>query len=270
MRKLSIITKFAFICIFLTSIFSSVKSQTKKEIQFSLDTLQRAYNSLEEENKTLQKEWKIQNQFFEHVKSSLLPASDINLSVDEALIKFDDIINMQKNTADSLVSANSILSDSLVKVNENNDKLIQENESYSNLLMSSLNKASFPKSQKEFIGVWDLFLDPVQISGEPFESGIISYNHFVDNDSIMKHNIYKIEFSADDIATLYFTGGIEQKCFYSIKDFSINSPYIIRFSKQDEFKLTMQISTLPSGLVASYEIPDKSEKVIYFYGLMKK
>ena len=150
------------------------------------------------------------------------------------------------------------------------EQLTQQNESYSKLLMSSLNKASFPQSTQEFIGVWDLFLDPVQISGEPFESGIISYNHFVSNDSIMKHSIYKIEFSADEIATLFFTGGIEQKCFYSIKDFSVNSPYIIRFSKQDEFKLTMQVSPLPNGLVASYEIPVETEKVIYYYGLMKK
>ena len=141
---------------------------------------------------------------------------------------------------------------------------------YNQILLSALSKASFPKSAKDFVGTWDLFLNPVQLSGEPFESGIIGFNTFTSNDSLSLHNVYKIEFTEDELATIYFNGGEIQKSFYSVKDFSNNEPYIIKFSKNDDFKLTMLVSPLASGLMVSYELPLKSDKVYYYYGLMKK
>ena len=154
------------------------------------------------------------------------------------------------------------------------DKVIynleQENFSYNKILLSLLKKGSFPKSTPEFIGEWDLFLNPVQIHGEPFESGIVGFNSFAPNDSIMLHSIYKIDFSEDEIATLYFVNGKAQKSFYSISDFSTQSPYSIKFIKNEDFKLTLKVSPLPTGLMVSYEAPLKSDSIYYYYGFMRK
>ncbi|MCW3787859.1 hypothetical protein [Plebeiibacterium sediminum] len=248
----------------------SVASQNKKEVQFTLDTLNKAHENLLLDYQDLQQQWKEQNQFFEHVKSNFFPAEDINISVNQAPDKFDSIYNDIIKKVVKLGEINSSISDSLRKEISLNQELIAKNKVYSDLILSALNSASFPSNEADIIGKWELFLNPVMIQGNPYESGIIGYNTLVVDDSISVHNITMIEFEPEELATIYFTGGIQQKCFYSINNFSKNSPYSIQFSKQDEFKMTLVVSPMPNGLMVSYEAPNKTDKVLYFYGLMKK
>lgn len=270
MKHSATFPKLIFITFFVIVNYSFLQSQTKKEVQFSLDTLQKSHKLLQQDFQLLQKEWQKQNQFFEHVKSSFFNISDVNMSIDKAFNHFDTINNAINKQMKNLNESNNVLIDSIQLLNSSITQLSEQNKYYSKLLLSSLNKASFPQTEMEFIGAWNLFLDPVQISGKPFESGLISYNQFLSVNSIKQQNLYKVVFSADEIATIYYTGGKVQKCFYSIINFSPNSPYSILFSKQEEFKLTMQVSPLTSGLMVSYELPLKTEKVLYYYGLMKK
>ena len=256
--------------ILLISISAFVSAQTKKEVQFSLDTLKKSHNSLQEDYRAVKAAWKKQNNFFEHVKSTFFLSADINTSIDSGIVKFDKINSALLIKLEKLGKNNKNLKDSLFAISSNIDSLELQNRAYNHILLSSLSHASFPQSTKDFLGTWDLFLNPVQLSGEPYESGIIGFNEFVPNDSIGVHNIYKIEFLEDELATVHFKGGTSQKCFYSVKDFSNNSPYIIKFSKNDDFKMTMLISPLPGGLMVSYEIPVKAKKIYYYYGLMKK
>ncbi len=264
-------------CLLLFFISISTIAQTKKEILFSLDTLKRSHRALQRDFISVKEAWKKHNIFFEHVKSEFFLPIDINTSIDEGVIKFDEISTTIQDEIKNLTKTNASLKDSLklfVDSLQYYESIIEEmkNKSmaYNNIILSSLKKASFPQSKSEFVGNWDLFLDLVQLNGEPFESGIVGFNPFTPNDSLSAHNIYKIEFTEDEIATLYFRGGKEQKSFYSVKNFSSNSPYTVQFAKNDEFKLTMLISPLPTGLTISYEVPVKTEKVFYYYGLMKR
>ena len=248
----------------------SISSQTKKEVQFTLDTLNKAHLTLLQDYQELKKQWKEQNSFFEHVKNNFFPAADINIPISEAPDKFDSIYNDIVKKVVKLGEINSSISDSLKKQITLNQELISENKIYHKLILSALHSSSFPSNESDIIGNWDLFLNPVMIQGKPYESGIIGYNPYTLDDSIGVHSIKKIEFEKDELATIYYTGGIQQKCFYSINNFSKNSPFSIQFSKQEEFKMTMTVSPMPNGLMVSYEAPNKTDNVLYFYGLMKK
>ncbi|MGQ1786726.1 MULTISPECIES: hypothetical protein [unclassified Saccharicrinis] len=249
---------------------SILRAQTKREVQFSLDTLMRTHKTLQQDLKVMKLAWKKQNTFFEHVKSAYFDPADVNTSIDDGVSKFDEMYKFSLKEMEVLRDSIQGINDSLNKCLGQSELLDSQNKAYKELLLSSINPASFPQSEAEFIGEWDLFLHPVQLTGEPFESGIVSFNPFVQDDSLTVHNVYKIEFAEDEIATLYFRGGNVQKSFYSVKNFSMNSPYVIKFSKNEEFKLAILVSPIPTGLMVSYEVPLKSEKVYYYHGLMKK
>ena len=262
-------TTFVIITLLIIST-TNFNSQTKKEVQFSLDTLIKSHESLLNDYKSMKEAWKKQNNFFEHVKTNFFDPTDINTPIDKGIEKFDMINQASISQLEELENINLMIKDSLQYYKNISQELDNENKTYNKILLSSLKKTSFPQSKSELIGTWDLFLNPLQIKGEPYSSGIIGFNSFNNNDSILKHNIYKIEFSEDEIATLYFSNSTTQKSFYSVKDFSKSSPYSITFSKNEDFKLNLHISPLPEGLMVSYEAPVKSDRVYYFYGLMKK
>ena len=248
----------------------NTNAQTRKEVQFSLDTLIKANNDLKEDFKSVKADWKEQNNFFEHVKSTFFDPADINASIEEGIAKFDEINEASVKKMEELALTNKSLTDSLAFYKNKANELETSYKGFERLLMASLNAASFPQSASELTGNWNLFLNPVQISGEPFKSGLVGFNPFVPKKELVPHNIYRIEFAQDEIATLYFSNGKVQKSFFTINGFSSNSPYSVTFTKGDEFKLTLLISPLPNGLMVSYEAPIKADKLFYFYGLMKK
>ncbi len=248
----------------------TLMGQNKKEVQFTLDTLIKVHESLLNDYKDLQQQWKDQNEFFEHVKQNFFPAEDINLSIKQASVKFDDVYKDLENKVVKLGEINKSLSDSLKKQISVNQDINIRDDIYKDLILSSLNQASFPKSESDLQGKWNLFLNPVLLQGNPYESGITGINPFVVKDSIASNKILSIEFQKDELATIRFSGDVEQKCFYAINDFNATKPYSIQFSKQDEFKLTLMVSPMPDGLMVSYEVPEKTKKVIYYLGLMKQ
>ncbi len=261
----SVIITLLFLLINATTI-----AQTKKEVQFSLDTLLKSKQKLQEDFNDVRLAWTKQNAFFEHVKANLFDPSDINTPIEEAIIEFDKINNALDVKIEEITDDNKLLTDSLNYYKNQYQQSILQSKIYKNILNSALSKASFPQAESGLKGNWDLFLNPVQINGDPFNSGLISFNPFSGNDSIIGSSLSKIEFGEDEIASLYFKNGEEQKSFYSVNNFSLDKPYSIVFTKSDEFKLTLHVTPLPSGLMVSYENANKTDKVIYFYGLMKK
>ena len=245
-------------------------AQTKKEVQFSLDTLLKANQALKADYKELQNSWRLYDAFYDHVKTNLYPKQLNNLPIAEAIPSFDLSLENTLLTMRSLTDSLTLLTDSLKLLNVRLSALQGQVSNYSEILMTALNASSFPQTESELLGSWDLFLTPIQINGTPIEAGLISYHPFNIADSIKHHRINKIDFGPDELATLVFHNGENQKCFYSIHEFSPNSSYTIEFSKQDEFKLSMHISVLPQGLQASYEIPVQTDNAMYFLGLMKK
>ena len=256
-------TLYALTTILLLSLSQTLFSQTKKEVQFSLDTLLKSHQVLVTDYDELQNRWRQYDAFYEHVKIELFPKQQQNSPISEAIPAFDTSLQSALETLHSLA-------DSLTTANKQVLNLQAQVSDYSAILMAALNASSFPQTETELLGSWDLFLTPIQIYGTPTEAGLISYHPFNIPDSIKQHRINKIEFAPDELATLVFHNGENQKCFYSIHQFSPNSNFSIEFSKQDEFKLTMHISVLQQGLQASYEIPVQTDNAMYFQGLMKK
>ncbi len=264
------VSNFLLATIWLLSVSNPLFSQTKKEVQFSLDTLVKSHQTLLQDYNNLQDDWRYYDSFYEHVKTNLFPKQLQNLPITEAVSIFDTSLEGTLKTIQSLTDSITLLADSLNTTHEDALKLQAQVANYSEILMAALNASSFPQTESDLLGSWDLFLNPIQINGAPGEAGIISYHPFNIPDSIQQHRIYKIEFSPDDLATLVFQNGENQKCFYSIQQFNPKSNYTIQFSKQDEFKLLAHISVLPQGLQISYEIPVQTNNAMYFQGLMKK
>ncbi len=245
-------------------------SQSKKEILFSLDSLQRSYKNLKNDYKNLKEECKEYNDFYLLIKSELLQPSEMNIGPDATYAKWQAARKKLKEKYNTIKDSNSTLTDSLKQLNLNIKQLHSENKTFKNLLKSSIDKATIPYTVNEFIGHWNLFLNQVYVQGTSNESGIIATNNFLLADSLSYNNIFKIEFQESDLANIYFKDGTTIKCFYSINRFSAKNPYSIYFSKQEEFKLTLLVSPMPEGLLVSYEDPQRKDKTVYFYGLMKK
>ncbi len=240
--------------------------QSKKEILFTLDSLKNAYNSLQSDYKTLKAEKEDYNNFYYHVKSQILTPAEMDFSIEETYKKW---LSLTKD-CDSIHGLDSLIADSIIKLTNNNLALQTENQIFKNLINSSIDEATIPLSQKELIGKWNLYMNLLQIEGSENDSGIIANNPFFQKDSIFKQNISMIEFQKEELAIVSFRDGTTIKCFYSIKDFNTSSPYHIYLTKQDQFKLTLLISPMPQGLMASYEYKGENNETGYFYGPMKK
>ncbi|TRX71534.1 hypothetical protein [Carboxylicivirga sp. M1479] len=248
---------------------ADVQSQTKKEIQFTLDTLYSSHMKLKGDYEQLLRYWKQYDNFYQHVKTQALDASLVNEPIDKGAEHFDAVWNSLSSQMRVYEDSLIYLVDSLNRVVEERQDLLVQNKMYLNILSGKLGEAVYPNTEQELVGTWQLFLNPMQTTGDAYQSGLISHNPFTVPDSIQQHNIYQLELMADELATIYFKDGRKQKCFYEVNDFSVGKSYTIKYSKQDEFKLNMHVSPMPTGLEVSYEIPLDTTQVIYFNGVMK-
>ena len=255
---------------FLLLVLSTdVSSQTKREVQFSLDTLYKSHMRLMSDYNKLVKDWKQYDAFYRHVKALVLEKQLINEPIEKGAELIDEAWNKQLLSLKQLEDSTVFLTDSLMYMVEQNTDLLKQNELYLRLLTGPLREVAIINTEKELIGTWHLYLNPMQTTGEPFKSGLISHNPFTINDSLHRHNIYQIDFLPEELANIHFKDGRTQKCFYEVKNFNSGKPYTIVCSKQDEFKVTMHVSPMPTGLEVSYEIPVDSTQVLYYNGVMK-
>lgn len=249
---------------------NTVKSQTKKEVQFSLDTLYKSHLKLEGDYRRLIDNWRLYDEFYQHVKVSMLDKSSVNKSIEEGQSLFDGVWNELSKRLKILEDSMTNTVDSLNQLNKKQQLLLMQNEVYLRMLNGKLNEAVYPNTAKELLGVWQLYLSPMQLAGDAYNSGLVSHNPFTVADSLQKYNIYQLEFLPDELAKIYFKDGRKQNCFYEVKNFSVGKPYEISCTKQqDKFNMTIHVSPMPSGLEVSYEIPLDTTQVIYFNGLMK-
>ncbi|WP_289054543.1 hypothetical protein [Carboxylicivirga marina] len=271
MMNSSKIKSIATVLIILLSLTAAeVHSQTKKEIQFSLDTLYRSNLKLQEEYRKLIEVWKQYDTFYTHVKLSMLDKEFANESIVKGVPLFDEVWKEKTARLDLLEDSTVFLLDSLNHLYEEQVGLLAQNELYLRMLTGQLNEAAYPNTEQELIGLWQLYLSPMQLSGEAYRTGLVSYNPFTVADSLQKHNVYQMEFKAEELAIIYFKDGRKQNCFYEVVNFNVGKPYEINCSKQqDEFEMTIHISPMPSGLEVSYEIPLDTTQVVYFNGVMK-
>ncbi len=259
-----------YLLLFVLALISmSATGQTKKEVMFSLDTLYKSHLKLTDDYRKLVRSLQQYDAFYQHVKLAMLDKELVNEPIEKGSQLFDEVWNEQSSQLKVFEDSTIFLLDSLNHLAELYVDCNRQNELYLSLLNSHLYEAAFPHTEKELIGSWQLFLNPMQLSGDAYNSGLISHNPFAVADSLQQYNIFQIDFLPDDLATIYFKNGRSQKCFYEVNGFSVSKPYSLTCSKQDEFKMTIHVSPMPAGLEVSYEIPQSTSQVLYFNGLMK-
>ncbi|MCT4590849.1 MAG: hypothetical protein N4A71_23700 [Carboxylicivirga sp.] len=246
-----------------------VTSQTRREVQFSLDTLYKSHKRLQSDYRKLLNQWKVYDAFYLHVKANVLDKEFINEPIDNGIEMFNKSWSGVASRMELFEDSTIYLIDSLNQLTEQNLKLMAQNETYLRLLTGSLKEAAYPNTEKELIGTWQLYLNPMQVEGKAYKSGIISHNPFTHADSLQQYNIHQLDVLPDELANIHFKDGRKQKCFYEVENFSSKKPYTIHCSKQDDFKMTIHISPMPTGLEVSYEIPLDTTQVLYFHGVMK-
>ncbi|MCG8580686.1 MAG: hypothetical protein MI866_12250 [Bacteroidales bacterium] len=269
--KIGIVKRTTLVLILLLAFLSnSAIGQTKKEIQFSLDTLYKSHLKLIDEYRQLIVDWKRYDAFYRHVKASMLDKEMVNEPIKAGITMFDNVWKRQSEQLKLLEDSTVYLLDSLNRLNEHHGTLVMQNEVYLRMLNGKLNEATYPNTEEELLGLWQLYLSPMQLAGDAYKSGLVSHNPFTIDESLQKYNIYQLEFLPDELANIYFKDGRKQNCFYEITGFSVGAPYSISCTKQqDEFEMTIHVSPMPSGLEISYEIPVDTTQVIYFNGVMK-
>ncbi|WP_430813156.1 hypothetical protein [Carboxylicivirga sp. RSCT41] len=258
------------VVVVLAFLSGSTSAQTKREVQFTLDTLYKSHLRLVVEYGQLIEEWKKYDAFYRHVKLSMLDKDLVNEPIEAGVSLFDSVWNKNTERYKLLEDSTIYLLDSLSRLQGYQQDLIVQNDLYVRMLNGKLTEASYPNTPNELLGLWNLYLSPMQLKGEGTKSGLVSHNPFTIADSLQRYNIYQLEFMADELANIYFKDGTKQNCFYEVKDFSVGEPYAISCTKQkDGFEMTIHVSPMPAGLEVSYEIPVDSTQVIYFNGLMK-
>jgi|GEM_PF-6073669 len=70
------------------SVISTI-AQTKREVQFSLDTLMKSHQMLRSDYQDLVEDWKKYDEFYTQIKSAMLDKEHINMSIDSGLILLD-------------------------------------------------------------------------------------------------------------------------------------------------------------------------------------
>lgn len=268
--KLTQLTKAVILLLVLQSSINYISAQSKKEVQEELDAVLIKQSELLTKNKELNALLNDYSIFYSKIKKELLSNQNQEEPVQQGTLSITESIQKLKNNSLSLSLVRDSLELALKKSKEEITRLTIQNEVVRNYLLGDAEEASFPSLESEFEGNWNLYLRPIQMVGKPFESGFISTNPLLMNDSISANYLYKIEFGEDEIATLSFKSGETKKVFYTINNFSVNAPYDIVFTKQSEFKLVAYISPMPNGLEISYEVPLKTDKVIYYYGTIKR
>lgn len=246
-----------------------VTSQTRREIMFSLDTLYKSHMRLQSDYRKLLDKWKLYDAFYLHVKANVFDKELINEPIDNGIEMFNQSWDGKASLMELLEDSTVYLLDSLSRLSENNLTLTAQNETYLRLLTGSLKEEAYPNTEKELIGTWQLYLNPMQVTGEVLKSGLISHNPFTHADSLQQYNIHQIDVLPDELANIHFKDGRKQKCFYEVENFSGKKPYSIHCSKKEEFKMTIHVSPMPTGLEVSYEIPLDTTQVLYFHGVMK-
>jgi len=143
-----------------------------------------------------------------------------------------------------------------------------QNQTFRALLASLIGENVYPQNEVELKGSWQVYVQPLTVTGTGQESAIVSQDKFVMPDSVSKSSIKQIVFLEEDLADIYFIGGKKTKCFYTVAGFSREKTYTIALQKAEEINIKLFVTPVPRGLQVSYKSGKGAGQ--YMFGYMRR
>lgn len=270
---------------------SIVSAQSKKDLEKSLkaekalsDSLQKDLTATRTILDSLMASYKISSDsltvksntyqhFYTYVYTKYLkpamPVDSTELTVEQATALLDSLVKARSARMGNLDSAG-------IKMQSENETLRLKLDILYRAFAEAGGMVRIPTNEADFAGEWDVFVVPVSMTGESPKSGMVSIEHFGAPDSIqtlvLKNIPRSIKFGKDDLAEISFIGGRTTNCFYKIKGFSPDKPYIIDLNRGEDLDLRIHVVHTLHGIQASVELPalgnDATKR--YLFGYMKR
>jgi hypothetical protein len=206
--------------------------------------------------------------FYTYIRDKFFPEEFKDIEIEKAIPLADSISAANQSAARGLQSLSNSKIDSMSLLLKTADTLRLENQIFKGLLISLIGENVYPLNETELKGSWEVFVQPLQVTGSGQESAIVSLEKIVLADSVYKLAIKQIVFLEEDLADIYFFGGKKTKCFYKVTGFSRDKTYSISLQKGDEINIKLFVTPVPRGLQISYKAGLDAGK--YMFGFMRK
>jgi hypothetical protein len=206
--------------------------------------------------------------FYAYIANKFFPEKYKKIEIEKAIPLADSLSAANNNKWKGIESMSKGKIDSLSLLLKRADTLQMENQTFKALLVSLIGEKVYPLNEAELKGSWQVFVQPLQVTGSGQESAIVSLEKIVLPDSLYKLAIKQIVFLEEDLADVYFFGGKKTKCFYKVTGFSRDKTYTISLQKGDEINIKLFVTPGPRGLQVSYKAGRGTGK--YMFGFMRK
>jgi hypothetical protein len=206
--------------------------------------------------------------FYTYVSNKFFPEQYKNLPIEKAIPLVDSLRAARDEKFAGLESMSKERMDSLSVALKTAEVLRIENQTFKTILASLVGEKVYPQRVEELKGAWQVFVNPLKVTGSGQMSAVVSLERMVLIDSIAKYTVSQIVFLEEDLADIYFLGGQKTKCFYKVAGFSRDKTYSISLQKSDEINITLFITPVPRGLQVSYKLGRSPH--YYMFGYMRR
>ncbi len=206
--------------------------------------------------------------FYTYISNKFFPEKYKNIEIQKAITLADSLSAANTSKSQGLQSLSKSKIDSMSQLLKMADTLRIQNQTFKALLVSLIGENVYPLNETELKGNWQVFVQPLTVTGTGQESAIVSLEKIILPDSLYKSSIKQIVFLEEDLADVYFFGGKKTKCFYKVNGFSREKTYSIFLQKGDEINIKLFVTPVPRGLQVSYKMGKETGK--YMFGYMRK
>lgn len=251
--------------VFLLLMISYTQAQNKKDCEKDLnactaksDSLNKALTGLGSRYDSLNTGYQVYNTMYGTI-SSKLSLGDFDPA------KMGTILDSLKSSHEAdlagVESEKEALRDSVKYFSMMADSLGTEAGHLKYIVSRYIIKGTIPLNEKEFTGSWAFFTQYYEVVNDSLMNGLILMPAPSDFKSLSR-----IVFVDQEIAELTLSNGESLKCFYKIKSFSKDKPYVIELSKGSELNINLVANHTREG---DLQISFKKDNG-YFQGYMRK
>jgi hypothetical protein len=206
--------------------------------------------------------------FYTYISGKFFPEKYKNIPIEKAIPLADSLRAARDEKFKGLETMSKGRMDSIALLLKTAEALRIENQTFKTLLASLIGEKVYPQQEAELKGSWQVFVNPIKLSGTGQMSAVVSLEKMILVDSIAKASISQIVFLEEDLADIYFLGGKKTKCFYKVTGFSRDKTYSIALEKSNEINITLFITPVPRGLQISYKLGKNPN--YYMFGYMRR
>ena len=244
--------------------FQPVMSQSKKELEKQLatvnaskDSVQKLYTSLSVTYDSINKAYLAYDKMAKSIKEMIIRA---DYKPENASIIIDSLFINRDSVAKKIKAGIAAIRDTLKISVHIADSLRNEITHLSFIVNKYVSKGTLPPSEKELTGAWALNLRWYELSSDSLQSGIILMPTPPEYSPMTE-----LLFLDFETAQVTFSKGDSVKCFYKVNSYAPDKPFSIELTRENKINIRLHVNPLEGELLVSYR---KGKG--YFYGFLRK